>query len=407
MQDQSTVSLLRHGLYIISANNEVRVLKIALAFDSFKGTVSAEDACSVVESRLKMLLPEADILSIPLADGGDGTIEALTAARNGYMIDAGQVTGPLPEMKGPGVYGWLPDDNTAVIEMARVSGLSLLKPSQRNPLRTTTRGTGELIRDAVERGAQAILLTLGGSATVDGGTGAARALGWRFLDSYDIDVSEGGQGLNSIRHVLAPAKPFNLPVMKVLCDVNNPLCGKNGAAAVYGPQKGATPAMVKRLDDGLANLAECLENRLGIDITRIPGSGAAGGFGGGAVAFLGGELTPGFNTVAETVRLADSLKDCDWVITGEGQIDEQSFQGKVVSGVRNYARDAGVRIAVITGRVKISTERCKQEGIDEILELDGDESRLPKPSEVKSRLLTATDNFVRQINKCRLSDYQS
>ena len=346
-------------------------MKIVVAIDSFKGTLSAHEACSIVYDRLRSLLPESEIEFVPMADGGEGTIEALTASGSGTICSAGELSGPLPGMKCEGVYGWLPDDRTAIIEMSRVSGLAALPVEERNPLLTTTRGTGELIKVVGEGGAEQILLTLGGSATVDGGVGAARALGWIFLDRHDKDVKEGGQGLTAIRQIVPPSKPISLPEVKVLCDVTNPLCGPRGAAAVYAPQKGATPRMVKKLETGLRNLSDRIVADLGMDICNIPGSGAAGGFGGGAVAFFGGRLVPGFDVVAETVGLREKMQGCDIVITGEGRFDEQSLQGKVISGVADYARASGARVVVITGRSTISLRECEEAGVAKVFETSG------------------------------------
>ena len=377
-------------------------MKIVVTIDSFKGTLSSYDACSIVADRLQSLLPEADVEIVPIADGGEGTIEALIAARDGYMCSAGEVTGPLPDMRCEGVYGWLPDDRTAIIEMSRVSGLAALPENKRNPLHTTTRGTGELIKAAVEGGAERILLTLGGSATVDGGTGAARALGWSFIGRDGMEVLEGGEGLTAIREIIPPSKSVSVPDVKVLCDVTNPLCGLRGAATVYGPQKGATPAMVKELEAGLWNLSECIVSDLGVGICDIPGSGAAGGFGGGAVAFFGGELVPGFEVVAETVGLREKIQGCDIVITGEGQLDEQSLQGKVISGVADYARASGASTVAVTGRVAVPFNIWKEAGIAEVFETSAQRVGTPSTEEARKSLSETVERvayFIRNEDK--------
>jgi glycerate kinase len=270
--------------------------------------------------------------------------------------------GPLPDMSLSAAYAYLPESATAIVEMARASGLALLNDDQRLPLRTTTYGTGQLVAAAMQRGAREVLLTLGGSATVDGGTGAARALGWRFVDAQGNDVPLGGGGLVRIRRIIPPRR--SMPAVNVLCDVTNPLCGFRGAAEVFAPQKGATPVQVRQLALGLENLADLIESHLGIRVSDLPGGGAAGGFGAGAVAFLGGRLLPGIAQVMERVRFEEQLRQADWVITGEGCLDHTSLHGKVVSGVLEKARGRGVSVAVIAGQVRLGPEEVQQAGID-------------------------------------------
>jgi glycerate kinase len=258
---------------------------------------------------------------------------------------------------------WLPDSRTALVEMATASGLPLLKPEQRNPLQTTTYGTGQLIQAAIEHGANHILLAIGGSATVDGGVGAATALGWRFLTENEREVSLGGGQLLNIARILPPRQPLDADV-EVLCDVDNPLCGAHGAAQVFGPQKGATPEMVKQLDAGLAHLARLVKDQLGRDIACLPGAGAAGGLAAGAVAFLKGRLISGVDAVMSQIRLAEAVAGANWAITGEGSFDEQSLRGKVVSGVVRVARAAGARVAVCAGQVHLEPQRYRPAGIE-------------------------------------------
>jgi glycerate kinase len=247
--------------------------------------------------------------------------------------------------------------------MATASGLPLLKPEQRNPLKTTTCGTGQLIQAAIDHGANHILLAIGGSATVDGGVGAAMALGWRFLAENGREVSFGGGQLLNIARILPPPQPLDVDV-EVLCDVDNPLCGEHGAARVFGPQKGATPAMVERLDAGLAHLARLVKEQLGRDIACLPGAGAAGGLAAGAVAFMNGRLISGVHAVMSQIRLPEAVTGADWVITGEGSFDGQSLRGKVVSGVVRVARAAGARVAVCAGQVRLEPETYRQAGIE-------------------------------------------
>ena len=336
-------------------------MKIVVALDKFKGSLNASDACAIVQRVLRERFPVAEIISKPMADGGDGTAEALQTALGGEWITQ-EVTGPLPEMRVTAKYLWLAKGRRAFIEMAQASGLVLLPPELRNPLLTSTRGTGELLADALRHGAQHIWLTVGGSATVDGGTGAAAALGWRFLDANGGTLAPCGEALSRIKKIAAPSCDW--AAVEVLCDVDNPLCGEHGAARVFGPQKGATPPMVAQLDAGLRNLATVVRAQLGKDILDIPGAGAAGGLAAGAIAFLNARLVPGITTVMNACKLEEDLVGADWVITGEGAFDEQSLRGKVVAGVANLAKRHGVKIAVLAGRVLLTKEQWRNAGVD-------------------------------------------
>ncbi len=279
------------------------------------------------------------------------------------MDHADPVMGPLPEISCLARYAWLPKEATAVIAMANASGLVLLKPEQRNPLFTTTYGTGELIRAAIEQGAKRIWLAVGGSATVDGGVGAAMALGWRFLDAQGRPVSFGGGELERIARIEHPDE-LQIPAMEILCDVDNPLCGEHGAARVFGPQKGAAPAMVDRLDAGLQHLGRLVKEQLGKDMVNVPGAGAAGGLAGGALAFMDARITSGIEIVIQANGMDTELADADWVVTGEGRFDAQSLRGKVVSGIAKLAAKHGVKVAVLAGSVQVSEEIYRREGID-------------------------------------------
>ena len=335
-------------------------MKIVVALDKFKGSLTAPAACEIVRRALQISHPTAQITVKPMADGGDGTADALQAALGGEWISQ-SVTGPLPGQATTARYLWLANERRAFIEMAQASGLVLVPPAQRNPLRTTTFGTGELLADAIRRGAERIWLAVGGSATNDGGIGAAAAVGWKFFDAHGQPVQLVGGDLERLATLRSPAA--TLPSVEVLCDVDNPLCGERGAAHVFGPQKGATPAMVEQLDAGLRHLAALVKTQLGKDILNVPGAGAAGGLGGGAMAFLNARLVPGIETVMTASRLAEDLVGADWVITGEGQFDEQSLHGKVVAGVTALARQHGVKVAVLAGRVKLSETEWRRAGI--------------------------------------------
>jgi glycerate kinase len=343
------------------------IVKAVLAFDSFKESLPAAEVCGAVADALRASYPGANVISKPMADGGEGTASAVMAARGGDWIPA-TVTGPLSGMRTAAGFLWFPEERGALVEMAAASGLTLLRPDLRDPLRTTTFGTGELLRLARDRGARRIWLAIGGSATVDGGVGAAAAAGWRFLDEDGEPVGPGGGELGKIRRVLRPVGS-GWPAVEVLCDVDNPLCGEHGAARVYGPQKGATPAMVELLDAGLANLAGVLKKERIADVIHLPGAGAAGGLGGGAVAFFGGRLVSGIETILKISGMAEAVAGADWVFTGEGRFDPQSLRGKVVSGVVRLARAAGAKVAVIAGSVEVDPETCRRMGIAEVLAL--------------------------------------
>ncbi len=337
-------------------------MKIVVALDKFKGSLPASRACDIVRDALLSVRPEARVVTKPMADGGDGTDEILLAARGGEWI-ALSVMGPLPEISCTARYVWLAKEATAVIATANASGLVLLTPEQRNPLLTTTYGTGELIRAAIEHGAGRIWLAVGGSATVDGGVGAAMALGWRLLDAKGKPIGPGGRELERIVRIERP-DTLQLPAVEVLCDVDNPLCGSQGAAHIFGPQKGATPAMVERLDNGLQHLARLVKEQLGKEIVNVRGAGAAGGLAGGAVAFMDARLAPGIEIVIHATGLDTELAGADWVVTGEGRFDKQSLRGKVVSGIGRLAAKHGAKVAVLAGSVEVSQEIYRREGIE-------------------------------------------
>ncbi|MGO9243294.1 MAG: glycerate kinase [Verrucomicrobiia bacterium] len=367
-------------------------MKIVVALDKFKGSLTAPRACEIVRDAIDSVQPGVTIVMKPMADGGDGTAEVLHAALGGQRL-AREVSGPIPGTRVNASYLWLERERMAVVEMAHASGLALLKPGQRDPLRTTTLGTGELIGDSVAHGARRILLGVGGSATVDGGVGAAMALGWRFLDAQGRPVGFGGGELEKIERI-EPPSDLRWPVIEVLCDVDNPLCGERGAARVFGPQKGATPEVVEQLDAGLRHLAKLVKEQLGKDIADIPGAGAAGGLAAGAVAFLGAQLVPGVETVMNVIGLDAELADADWVITGEGRFDEQSLRGKVLSGITKRARKYGVNVAVIAGSVRVPENVWRREGIEVALSTMDPGMKLDEAMALAERLL---ESAARQL----------
>ncbi|NLE59334.1 MAG: glycerate kinase [Planctomycetes bacterium] len=327
-------------------------MRIVVAPDSFKEALSARQVCEAVACGIRRARPDATIDLLPMADGGEGTVDALVAATNGQLRES-TVTGPLGKPV-QACWGLLGDGSaTAVLEMAAASGLGLVPSDSRNPLLTTTFGTGQLIAAALDSGVRRILIGIGGSATNDGGTGAAQAVGVRFVDRNGRVLPNGLSGgqLGLIAGVdLASRDPRigRVPI-EAACDVDNPLCGPGGAAAVYGPQKGADPESVRILDANLAHMADVIERDLGKDVRDIPGAGAAGGLGAGLPAFFDAKLRPGIQMVMEALRFSERIADADLIITGEGRLDRQSMMGKLIEGIGRAAKSAGVPVIALVG----------------------------------------------------------
>lgn len=323
--------------------------KILLIPDSFKGTMSSAEICAIMERTLLRHQPQLSVLCLPVADGGEGSVEAFLAAVGGTRVEAA-CQGPYGE-EITGFFGRLPD-GTAVVEMAAAAGLPLVE-DRLHAGQTTTYGVGQLILAAVESGAKKIILGLGGSATNDGGVGAACALGVRFLDQSGTAYLPTGDTLDRLAHIdmsgLCPG--LNDVKLVTMCDIDNPLCGPAGASLVFGPQKGASPAETVSLDNNLRNLARVIQDDLGKDILDLPGAGAAGGMGGGSVAFLDSRLQMGIDTVLDTVGFDRLLEDADLVLTGEGRLDTQSLRGKVVIGVAARAKKAKVPVVAVVGDI--------------------------------------------------------
>ena len=348
--------------------NDGPSMKIVIAPDSFKESLTAAEACEAIARGLRAVLPDAILDKCPMADGGEGTVDALVTATNG-TFQRTTVAGPLGEPVAArwgllGQTGPLPPAGTtpgpggpptAVLEMAAASGLPLVPVEKRNPLKTTTLGTGQLIRAALDHGVRRIILGIGGSATTDGGAGCAQALGARFLDAHGRVLPDGACGETLAQIARIDLSRFDPRIaatdILVACDVDNPLCGPRGAAAVYGPQKGATPEIVRQLDEGLAHFADVIARDLGKDVRNIPGAGAAGGLGAGLLAFCGAAIRPGVEIVIDAVRLRERLLGADLLITGEGRLDRQSMMGKLIAGVGRTAREAGVPVVALVGSV--------------------------------------------------------
>jgi glycerate kinase len=332
-------------------------MKILLAPDKFKGSLAAPQVCQAMTDGIKMVSAEIETVSIPMADGGEGTLDLLLWYSGGQKKTA-KVQDPLGRSIDA-QYGVSADGKTAFIEMATASGLSLLKTGERNPLLTSTYGTGELIKVVMDAGVEQIILGIGGSATTDAGIGMAKALGWQFLDSTDKEVEAIGGNLTLIKKIIPSPLASHLPKIQVACDVTNPLYGVNGAAYVYGPQKGADSRAVQILDKGLMDFAQI--TGLSEETFNSPGFGAAGGLGFGCVFFLKAELKEGVKLLMDFCSFDKHLADVDLIITGEGKIDNQTLQGKLVKGITNKAQN--IPIAAICGTLDASPQQMKEMGI--------------------------------------------
>lgn len=326
--------------------------KIIIAIDSFKGCLSSQEAGEAAARGVRQACPDCQVQVLPVADGGEGLLEALVNVTGGSLVKC-RAHGPLMEPRDT-CYGLSGDGRTAFIEMARISGLPLVPEGLRNPLLTTTYGTGELIADALLRGCRRFLVGLGGSATNDAGLGMLQALGFRFLDRNGTNVGQGGQALARVERVDASGVKAGLreAVFTAACDVRNPLYGPEGAAFIFAPQKGATPAMVQQLDAGLRHFSETVRRELGADLSTLPGAGAAGGMGGGLSAFLHAALKPGIDLMLEAADFPTLLHDADLVITGEGRADRQTLMGKVPAGILREARRQGIPVLLLAGQVR-------------------------------------------------------
>ena len=349
-------------------------MKIVLAPDSFKDSMSALEVCQAMQQGVAAVIPDAQFIVIPMADGGEGTTEALVAATGGQMRTV-RATGPLPSDRptADGRIGLSGDGRTAIIEMACVSGLPLVPRAKRNPLHTTTFGTGELIRAALDAGARHIIVGIGGSATTDLGTGMAQALGARFFQTDGSEITEPMTGgllslvasvdISAMHHAIADSR------IEAACDVDNPLLGPRGCAAVYGPQKGATPPIVDQLESNLTSAIGIIEQVIGRPVRDVPGAGAAGGLGAGLMAFLGAELRPGIKIVLDASGFADRIRGAQLVLTGEGQIDRQTAYGKTISGVARTAAEQGIPVVALVGCVGEGVENLYDIGVTSMFSL--------------------------------------
>lgn len=342
-------------------------MKFLIGPDSFKGSIKASDFCRIANQVIKKYWPSDEIISLPLADGGEGTLEALVDASNGRYIEV-DVIGPLFN-KIPAKYGLIDHDRIAIIEMAAASGLTLIDHDLRNPMNTTTYGTGQLIMDAIRRGIKHIIVAIGGSATNDGGIGMLQALGYQCLDKNNHEIIASGGHLIDLHKIIPTQLDLSDLLIEVACDVNNPLCGRNGASYVYGKQKGATDNMIVELDKGLKHFSALVKQCLNIDILNQAGAGAAGGLGGGLM-IIGGQLQSGFKIISNLTHLRDLLaSDVDYVITGEGEINHQSLNGKLPIELAKLAKEYQVPTLLFVGSSHIELKDLRKFGIISVISI--------------------------------------
>lgn len=360
-----------------------------LAPDSFKESMTAKEVCIAMEKGLRKVYPAANYVHVPMADGGEGTVQSLVDATGG-QIRYIEVTGPLGEPV-TAAYGLLGDGTTAAIEMASASGIHLVNKDNKNPLKTTTYGTGELIRECLNQGIRKIIIGIGGSATNDGGTGMAEALGAKFLDAKGNTLPRGGGSLGELASVDISSLDDRLQQVQLIvaCDVTNPLCGEHGASQVFGPQKGATPEIVQQLDANLAHYADIVKQQLGKDVRDLPGAGAAGGLGAGLLIFTQAALQKGIEIVIEYTGLKQKLATADIVLTGEGGIDFQTKFGKTPYGVAQAAKQSGKKVIAVAGYIGEGIDTLYKEGIDAVFGI------VPGASELGKLLAEGPQNVER------------
>ncbi|CAN2978267.1 MULTISPECIES: glycerate kinase [Pseudomonas] len=372
-------------------------MKIVIAPDSFKDSLSAAGVAQAIAEGWAQVWPAAHVLQCPMADGGEGTVDAVLAACKGELRRH-TVRGPLGDSV-EARWGWLADSHTAMIEMAEASGLQLVAPGQRDACSSTTYGTGELIRAALDAGAQRIILAIGGSATNDGGAGAMQALGVQLLDSERQPLPAGGLALARLAHISLEQLDPRLSQVRfeIAADVNNPLCGPHGASSIFGPQKGASPEHVVQLDAALGHFADHCALVLRQDVRDEPGSGAAGGLGFAAKAFLAAQFRPGVEVVAELVGLDEAVGGADLVITGEGRFDAQTLRGKTPFGVARIAQRQGVPVVVIAGTLGDGYEQMYAHGVDAAFALPAGPMSLEQACHEAPRLLRARASDIARV----------
>lgn len=339
-------------------------MKVVVAIDSLKGSLSSIEAGLAAKEGILKARPDATVVVKPLADGGEGTVDALIEGMNGERVDI-TVTGPM----GTPVscyYGYLKESNTAIMEMASAAGITLVPDNEKNPMLASTYGVGEMILNAMERGCRNFIIGIGGSVTNDGGIGMLKALGYEFFDKNGKDVGEGGQALAKVASINTDkSNPLISECnFRIACDVNNPLCGENGATYIYGPQKGVSDDMKADLDAGMANYAKVTAETLGYDNSETAGVGAAGGLGFAFLSYISAKLTPGISLILDAVGLESELKDADIAVTGEGRLDHQTAMGKAPVGVARLAKKYNAKVVAFAGAVTEGAIACNDAGID-------------------------------------------
>ncbi len=368
--------------------------KIVLAIDSFKGCLSSKEIEQCIAEEIHRILPSCQTVCIPIADGGEGMLDTLIEATQGTFVST-QAHDPLMQIR-PARYGILGDQRTAIIEMAEINGLTTLSPIKRNPMKTSTYGTGELIKDALEKGFRRFIIGIGGSATNDAGMGMIQALGAHLYDKQGNELEQGGKIMEQIAHIdlnhLHPA--LKEATFIVACDVQNPFCGPQGAAYVFARQKGASEEQIRQLDEGMRHLALLIERDFSYNINKVKGSGAAGGLGGAFATFLQAHLQSGIDLLLDAVDFDRKITNADWIITGEGKADRQTAEGKVPAGVLKRAKKANIPVMLIAG--KVEDKAClKQMGFARIVQVSPDNL----PLEEAMRPEITRENIQRAIER--------
>ena len=374
-------------------------MKIVIAPDSFKGSLTAAEAAEAIETGFRAVYPDAEYVKVPMADGGEGTVQSLVDATSGTIITQ-LVSGPMGDMVA-GFFGILGDRQTAVIEMAAASGIHWVRPKERDVFLASSFGTGQLINAALDRGCDKLIVGLGGSATNDGGMGMMKALGAQFLDQEGVQLTADVRALLQLERIdLRHLDPrLDKTEIVVACDVDNPLCGENGASMVFGPQKGATEEDIAVLDQALTRYGDILSANAGRDIASEPGAGAAGGMGAAFIGLIDAVLKPGVDIVIEIVDLANSLVDANLVITGEGRIDNQTIHGKTPMGVAKVAKSCNLPVICIAGSVEDGADFTHQLGIDEIYSVtEGDYDLTEVLIEAEHKLTQAAQKIAKSLN---------
>ena len=376
-------------------------MKVVVAIDSLKGSLSSLEAGDAIKEGILKAIPDADICVRPIADGGEGTVEALTLGMGGKLVTI-NVTGPLGEPVDC-IYGILGDSKTAIIEMASAAGITFVPDDKRNPLHTTTYGVGEVIKDAISKGCRHFVVGIGGSATNDGGIGMLQALGYGLLDKDGNQVAMGGKGLKGLETITDDTV---IPELKdcsfrIACDVTNPLCGEFGCSTIFGPQKGADANMILQMDQWLEHYAKLTSNKYGNADANYPGTGAAGGMGFAFLAYTNAVLESGVNIIFEETNLENYIKDADIVITGEGRLDAQTVYGKAPIGVAKLAKKYGKKVLAFAGTVTEDASVCHEHGIDEFYSITPKTQSLQEamePSIAKKNMISKVEQVFRSIS---------